>query len=315
MVDISIIIINWNTRQLLLDCIASVYGTVHKAVFEIFVVDNGSTDGSVRSVADKYPDVTIITNARNEGFAKANNAAIRRMVGEYAVLLNSDTVLKEHALDRMLAFMKEHPRAGMCGPQLLFRDGSQQTSTGSFPELLSELTSANMVRLLTSGKRRKHKPVFDGPTPVDFIIGACMFVRKAAIDSAGMLDEDYFFFYEEIDWCYRLNNAGWLIYHLPDIEIFHFGGQATKNINQRARVESWRSRYIYFKKTLDLHGMKAKALVVMGFTQTALQFSGYLLMNLLSLFMLPRLRRRWLMFANLLVWHVRGLPVSMGLPR
>lgn len=315
MVDISIIIINWNTKQLLLDCIASVYGTVHKAAFEIFVVDNGSTDRSVEAVADKFPDVTIIANIRNEGFAKANNAAMRRMTGEFAVLLNSDTVLKDHALDRMLEFMKAHPRAGMCGPQLLFRDGSLQTSTGVFPELLSELASSSMVRLLISKKRRKHMPILDGPAPVDFIIGACMFVRKAAIDSAGMLDEDYFFYYEEIDWCYRLNKAGWLIYHLPGIEIFHFGGQATKNINQRARVESWRSRYIYFKKTLDLRGIRALAPVALGFTQTTLRLSGYLVMNLLSLFMLPRLRRRWLMFVNLFVWHMRGLPVSMGLPR
>jgi len=315
LVDISIIIINWNTKQLLLDCMASVYDTVHKAAFEIFVVDNGSTDGSVRSLADKYPDVTIIANTRNEGFAKANNAALRRMAGEYAVLLNSDTVLKEHALDRMLAFMKAHPRAGLCGPQLLFGDGSRQTSTGAFPELLSELTSASMVRLITSGKRRKHKPVFSGPTPVDFIIGACMFVRKAAIDIAGLLDEDYFFFYEEIDWCYRLNKAGWLIYHLPDIEIYHFGGQSTRNINLKARVESWRSRYLYFRKTLHLDGIRAKGPVVLGLAQTAVRLSGYTLMNLLTLFMAGRLRRRWLMFGYLFLWHLRGQPVSMGLPR
>ncbi len=315
MVDISIIIINWNTRQLLLDCIASVYDTVHKAVFEIFVVDNGSADGSVEAVADKYPGVTIIANTRNEGFAKANNAAIRRMTGEYAVLLNSDTVLKEHALDRMLAFMLAHPRAGMCGPQLLFRDGSRQTSTGVFPELLSELTSASMVRLFSSRKQQARKPVFSGPAAVDFIIGACMFVRKSAIDEAGMLDEDYFFFYEEIDWCYRLNKAGWLIYHLPDIEIYHFGGQSTRNINLKARVESWRSRYLYFIKTMHLDGIRAKGLVVLGLGQTAVRLSGYTLMNLLTLFLAGRLRRRWLMFGYLFLWHLRGQPVSMCLPR
>lgn len=315
MTDISIIIINWNTRQLLLDCIVSVYGTVHTASFEIFVVDNGSTDGSVGAVAEKFPNVSIIANTRNEGFAKANNAALRRMTGEFAVLLNSDTVLKEHSLDRMLAFMKTHPQAGMCGPQLLYGDGSKQTSTGVFPEFLSELTSASMVRLLSRRNPRAGKPVFNGPTAVDFIIGACMFVRKAAIEEAGMLDEDYFFFYEEIDWCWRMNKKGRPVYHLPDIEIYHFGGQSTKNINLKARVESWRSRYLYFRKTLHLEGIRAKALVVLGLIQTTVRLSGYTLMNLLTLFLAGRLRRRWLMFGYLFVWHLRGMPAAMGLPR
>jgi GT2 family glycosyltransferase len=314
-VDISIIIVNWNTRQLLLDCIASIYATVHAAAFEIFVVDNGSTDGSVEAVAGKYPDVKIIENARNEGFAKANNAAIRGMTGEYAVLLNSDTILKEQALDGMLAFMRLHPEAGMCGPQLLFRDGSRQTSMGIFPDYLSELTSASIVRLLRAEKRPNNHIVHSEPVPVDFIIGACMFVRKAAIDSIGMLDEEYFFFYEEIDWCYRMKRAGWLVYHLPGIEIFHFAKQATKGINQRAGVESWRSRYIYFRKTLGIHGITAGALVGLGFAQTAFRTIGYLFLNLPFLFLRTRLRRRWLLFLYLFIWHLRGMPVSMGLPR
>ena len=315
MVDISIIIINWNTRQLLLDCIASVYNTVHTAAFEIFVVDNGSVDDSVRSVADKYPDVRIIANTRNEGFAKANNAAMRRMAGDYAVLLNSDTVLKEHALDRMLEFMKAHPQAGMCGPQLLYRDGSKQTSTGVFPELLNELTSASLVRFLSSDKQQARKTVFSGPTTVDFIIGACMFVRKAAIEEAGMLDEDYFFFYEEIDWCYRLSKAGWLIYHLPDIEIYHFGGQSTKNINLKARVESWRSRYLFFQKSRGLTKSGMFGLRALGLAQTLYHFLGHSVLNGLTLFSLKRLRKRWTMYGYVLLWHLRGFPTSMCLPR
>jgi GT2 family glycosyltransferase len=142
-----------------------------------------------------------------------------------------------------------------------------------------------------------------------------MFVRRTAIDAVGMLDEDYFFFYEEIDWCYRMNRAGWKVYNIPAIEIFHFGGQSTKNINLRARVESWRSRYLYFRKFLGLRGPGKALPVVLGFAQTLVRFAGYTVVNLLTLFLLPRLRRRWLMFAYLLVWHLRGMPVSMGLPR
>jgi GT2 family glycosyltransferase len=315
MPDISFIIINWNTRQLLLDCLASVYQTVRIASFEVLVVDNGSADGSVEAVAREYPRVKLLANARNEGFAKANNAAILRMSGRYAVLLNSDTLLKKGAIDALFAFMEAHPDAGMCGPQLLYRDGSKQTSTGVFPDILTELTSKSLTRLFSAGKRGVSIPVFDAPTPVDFIIGACMFVRKSAIDDVGMLDDEYFFFYEEIDWCYRLNRAGWLVYHLPAIEIYHFGGQSTKGINLRARVESWRSRYLYFRKTLHLSGGRVKGLVALGLAQTTMRLSGYTLMNLLTLFMAGRLRRRWLMFGYLFLWHLRGQPVSMCLPR
>ncbi len=315
MTDLSIIIINWNTRQLLIDCLASVYETVRRASFEVFVVDNGSTDGSVEAVEKNFPGVTIIANRKNEGFAKANNAAIRHMAGTYAVLLNSDTLLKDGAVDGMFNFMKAHPEAGMCGPQLLYGDGSKQTSTGTFPELFGELVSGSMARLLSFRKQPVRTPAMNGPAIVDFIIGACMFARKSAIDEAGMLDEDYFFFYEEIDWCYRMNRTGWRVYHIPGIEIYHFGGQSTKSINLKARVESWRSRYIYFRKSLRLKGLSAKVLVLLGLAQITIRFSGYSVLNLLSFFTQRRLRRRCFMFGYLLVWHLRGLPVSMGLPR
>jgi GT2 family glycosyltransferase len=315
MPDISIIIINWNTRRLLLDCLDSVYKTIQRAAFEVFVVDNGSADGSVDAVAGRFPGVKLIANSRNEGFARANNAAIRRMKGRYAALLNSDTLLKPGAIDDMFAFMETHPDAGMCGPQLLYGDGSKQTSAGVYPDILSELTSKSLARLFSAGKRGISLPPVDGAAPVDFIIGACMFARKNAIDDAGMLDEDYFFFYEEIDWCFRMNRKGWRVYHVPGIEIYHFGGQSTKNINLKARVESWRSRYLFFRKSLHLQGVKAGGVILLGFMQTMLRFAGYTLINVLTLFSLGRPRRRWRMFGYLLVWHLRGLPVSMGLPR
>ena len=315
MPDISLIIINWNTRQLLLDCLDSVYKTIQKASFEVLVVDNGSADGSVEAVAHQYPVVQLMANGRNEGFAKANNAAIRRMQGRYAVLLNSDTLLKPGAIDGLFAFMETHPDVGMCGPQLLYGDGSKQTSTGVFPDILSELTSKSLARLFSSARRNASRPSFGGPAPVDFIIGACMFVRKSAIDDAGMLDDEYFFFYEEIDWCFRMNKKGWRVYHVPGIEIYHFGGQSTKNVNLNARVESWRSRYLFFRKSLRLQGVKALGLVLLGFAQTTIRLTGYTIMNVMTLFSLRRMRRRWLMFGYLFLWHLRGLPVTMGLPR
>jgi GT2 family glycosyltransferase len=318
-IDLSIIIVNWNTKQLLLNCIASIYRTVHRPSFEIIVVDNNSTDGSVEAVAKAYPEVNVIANAANLGFARANNAALRRMSGRYGVLLNSDTILKESALDKMYDFMEHHPRAGMCGPQLLNEDGTKQNSIGNFPTLLMEFVSKRLIRILFPERYRQafkfKNAEFKDPVVVDFIVGACMVARKAAMDEAGMLDEDYFFLYEEVDWCFRMKKAGWPVYHLPDVEIYHLGGKSMKDINLRARTESWRSRYLFFKKNLKLSPVAWYGLLLLGFAQNAYQFLLYTMLNLVTLFSLKRLRRRWRMFAYLLVWHARGRPVSQGIPR
>lgn len=317
--DLSIIIINWNTRQLLLNCISSVYSTVHKATFEIIVVDNGSTDGSVEAVSAAYPGVKVIANASNLGFAKANNLALRQMQGRYAVLLNSDTILKEAALEHMLDFMERHPDAGMCGPQLLNKYGAGEASVGVFPTVLKEFGIKTFYRFFSPATYKEHfeirKSELKGPAVVDYIIGACMMVRKSAIDEVGMLDEDYFFCFEEIDWCLRMKKAGWPVYHLPDVDIYHFHGQSVKDINLKASAESWRSRYIYFKKNPSSSSPSARAPLWMGFSLNVYRFLGYTILNIVTLSMNKSLRKRWILFAYLLVWHLRGRPVSMCIPR
>lgn len=318
-IELSIIIVNWNTRQLLLDCLASIYSTVRKASFEIFVVDNGSSDASVNAVRAAYPRVTVIANPANEGFARANNMALKVMQGSYAVLLNSDTVLKEGAFDAMFNFMEANPEAGMCGPQLLFEDGTKQNSVGAFPTLLTEFGGTTLARMLSPetvqkqpGKKTRE---LSGPTIVDFIVGACMMTRSSAIARVGMLDEDYFFCFEEIDWCLRMKKAGWPVYHLPEIEIYHLQNRSFTGINLRARAESWRSRYVYFSKNLDLSKNVSALLRLAGGVQTAFHFLEYGIFNILTLFRVKRLRTRWRLFAYLLVWHLRGRPVAMCLPR
>jgi GT2 family glycosyltransferase len=318
-IDLSIIIVNWNTKQLLLNCIESIYRTVKRSSFELFVVDNNSTDGSVEAISRAYPAVNVIANAANLGFAKANNLALRKMSGRYAVLLNSDTIIKDLALEKMCDFMEHHRQGGMCGPQLLNEDGSKQNSVGHFPTLLTEFMSKRLIRILFPEKYRlafKSKNAeLESPAEVDYISGACMVVRKTVMDEIGMLDEDYFFLYEEVDWCFRMKKAGWLIYHLPDIEIYHLGGQSMKEMNLRARVESWRSRYLFFQKKLGLSHVAWYGLLWLGTAQNVYQFLLYTLLNLVTLFSLKRLRRRWFMFFYLLVWHIRGRPVSMGIQR
>jgi GT2 family glycosyltransferase len=319
MIDLSIIIVNWNTKQLLLDCISSIESTVRRATYEIIVVDNASTDGSVQAVSAAYPAVRMIVNSRNLGFGPANNIALHQMQGRYAVLLNSDTVLKDAAFDILFDFMEAHLDAGMCGPRLLNADGSHQTSVGTFPSVLSEFASKLLVKILAPAAYDRaftvSRTAFAEPAVVDFIIGACMMVRKEAMDEAGMLDEDYFFFYEEIDWCFRMHRAGWPVYHLPHAEIYHLGGGSSKNVSLRARAESWRSRYLFFRKSLELGRAGTGALFLLGLSQVAYQFTGYSVMNVLTLFSIRRLRRRWSIFGYLFLWHLRGCPDSMGLPR
>ncbi|HWR73339.1 MAG TPA: glycosyltransferase family 2 protein [Nitrospirota bacterium] len=319
MYDLSFIIINWNTRQMLLDCIASIEQHASNLRHEIIVIDNASTDKSVEAVCHSYPRVEVIQNSHNLGFAKANNLGIKRMKGTYAVLLNSDTLVMAGAVEKLLAFMNTTPRAGICGPQLLNADGSYQKSYDRFPTLVSEFTSKSFLRSFFPGVYRKQfltepAPSVD-PSPVDFIIGACMVVRKEAIEAAGMLDEDYFFFYEEIDWCYRMKRAGWEVYHVPDARIVHFGGGSTRGLNLRARAESWRSRYLFFQKSLMLGRTEKLLLYAAGFIQVLVRALGYLTVNLLTIFSLPRLRTRLRIFGYLVLWHLRGFPESMCLPR
>jgi GT2 family glycosyltransferase len=182
-----------------------------------------------------------------------------------------------------------------------------------------EFLSRSLIRILAPGTyRRLVEEQGEGgsrPFVVDFIIGACMVTRKEAIAQAGVLDEDYFFFYEEIDWCRRMKSAGWLVYNVPDAEIYHLGGGSTREVSLRARAESWRSRYLYFRKSLSLGPLTMGMLTLAGCTQVAYHLTGYTLMNLATLFSIRRLRRRWSIFAYLLLWHLRGLPVAMCLPR
>lgn len=319
MTDFSVIIVNWNTKQLLLDCLASIERNAGRASCEIIVVDNGSTDGSVDAVRQSFPRATIIENGANLGFARANNRGLRHMTGTYAILLNSDTVVQEGAFVRLLAFMDGHPQAGMCGPQLLNADGSLQTSYGTFPTLASEFVSRSVLQFFFPSLYRRlfvpREPASSAAHAIDFIIGACMVARRKAIDEAGMLDEDYFFFYEEIDWCLRMKRAGWQVYHVPEARIVHFGGGSTRTVNLRARAESWRSRYLFFRKSMRLGAVGMALLHATGFLQVLFHGAFHALMNILTLFLLPRLRNRLRMFGYLVLWHLRGLPESMCLPR
>lgn len=310
--DLSFIIVNWNTKNLLLDCIASIQETVQGFAYEIIVVDNGSTDGSPEAVRRRFgQQVTLIENPENRGFARANNQALQRVRSTYVVLLNSDTILLDGAISELVQFLEKHPEAALAGPAMVDAQGTEQNSFDNFPSLATELLNKSLLRLVFPEKYAGKAPGYEEPFEVDSLIGACMVVRSTALQQVGLLDEGYFFFLEETDWCLRMRRAGWTIYHVPRSRIIHLQGQSKKMRPARAWVEYYRSLYRFFKKNRS--PLSYGILRVFRFLK--------LLVNLLltsaglclTLGLRKRFREKVCIYGYLLWWHVRGCPEHLGL--
>ena len=214
---------------------------------EVILVDNGSQDGGRIEVKRAFPSVHIIENEKNLGFAKAVNQGLQKASGRYVLLLNPDTQMKDGAIERLVSFMDAHSDVGVAGAQLLNADGSKQNSIANFPSLATELFNKSLLRWLFPKKFPGKERDYPEPVEVDSVIGACMVVRRKAMEQVGLLDEDYFLFLEETDWCYRMKRAGWKIYHVPQAEVYHFQGKSAETAKKRAKVEFYRSRYHFFK--------------------------------------------------------------------
>lgn len=248
--DLSIIVVNWNTRELLQRCLASVYDTIRGLSFEVIVVDNGSTDGSPEMVASVFSNAILLRNEENRGFAAANNQAMRIGSGRHVLLLNSDAELRDHAAARMVEFLDANPRVGAVGGKLLNPDGSFQNSFADFPGLLSEI-------LLLTGLSRWFCPPGFPSSPeessrdqreVDWVSGALLMAKSVALASVGLLDEDYFMYVEEVDWCYRMKQSGWLIFYLPDAQAVHCNGGSYRRVPERKRAQLYRSKWLFMRK-------------------------------------------------------------------
>jgi GT2 family glycosyltransferase len=246
-IDISVIIVNWNTKDLLKNCLNSLSKTVHNLIFEVIVVDNASTDGSIAMLEREFPPVIRIVNTENKGFGAANNQALAIIKGKYALLLNTDTVLMPEAVNKLWNFCEANDKVGIVCGQLLNADGSKQNSIASFPGLLTLAANTSLLEYIFPcwypSKRYKHT----SPIEVDSAIGACMMIRKKALDEAGAFDERYFFFFEETDLAYTMRLKGWKIYHVPNAFIYHLQGQSVGH-NISSRMEFYRSRYEFLRK-------------------------------------------------------------------
>lgn len=235
--DLSIIIVNWNTRDLLRDCLASVFQGLGSLTAEVIVVDNASHDGSVEMLRVDFPQVRLIENDRNLGFAAGNNVALRLSIGRHVLLLNTDTLVRDHVLPEAVAWLDLHPEVGVMGPRLLNADGTVQPSCSAFPSLwFLAMQTLGLTRIPALDHYRMTGWDRGSERRVDVISGAAMFVRRTAIATVGLLDEAFFFYGEETDWCHRFKQAGWKIVFVPIPEIVHFGNGAASKLNHRRDV-------------------------------------------------------------------------------
>ena len=302
-IDVSVIIVNWNTQGLLRNCLGSLFKSVHDLALEVIVVDNASSDGSVAMLESEFPDVIRVVNKENKGFGAANNQAFAVMKGEYALLLNSDTVLMPEAIKKLWDFCKTSERAGIVCGQLLNADGTKQNSIASFPDLLTLATNISLLEYLFPGRYPSKRYQHTSPIEVDSAIGACMMIRKKALEETGFFDERYFFFFEETDLAYTMHLKGWKIYQVPDAFIYHLQGQSIGH-NVRSRIEFYRSRYQFFKKW---HGpvycLSASGII---FLRLLVNYVANLSVNILTLGLNKKTRGRLTVYSELIRWHFQN---------
>jgi len=243
--DLSVAIVNWNTREMLRECLDALLQHLIGLDYEVIVVDNGSTDGSVEMVVECYPNVHVIQNIENQGFARANNQAIRDSTGRYILLLNSDAFIQDDSIKNMVAILDANPQIGIAGARLVYPDGSFQVSHSPLPSLNAErLSLLGLDRLL-----RKRQPINSdtGFIETGTVEGACLIARREALDQFGLMDEDFFFFSEEVDLCYRAHKNGWKVVNIPETRVVHVAGGSTGIVPRRILL-LYRGKLQYYEK-------------------------------------------------------------------
>ncbi|NKB68745.1 MAG: glycosyltransferase [Candidatus Latescibacteria bacterium] len=255
--DLSIVIVSYNTRDLLEQTLRTVTEAIGSLAVEVFVVDNASRDGSPDMVAERFPWVRLIRSHDNLGFAGGNNLALAQVTGRYIMLLNSDTIIRLDTLSSLVEFMDAHPQAGAAGAKILNPDGTLQLSCRrGFPTPMAAFCKlSGLSRLFPNSPRlaRYNLTFLDPETAheVDALSGSCMIVRKEAMDQVGPLDESYFFYGEDLDWCFCMKEAGWKIYYTPATEIIHFKGESSRAEEMRFRYRFYEAMSIFVQKHMQ----------------------------------------------------------------
>jgi N-acetylglucosaminyl-diphospho-decaprenol L-rhamnosyltransferase len=257
MIDLGIVILNYNTREVMRECLISL-SRARALEFETIVVDNCSSDGSAEMVRREFPQVRLIASPRNGGYAFGNNLGLREMLGRPSppralLLLNTDTIVPPDALRGLMDFFDTHPKAGVVGPKMVLRDGSLDLACRrSFPTpQVSFYRMMGLSKLFPRSRRfgRYNLTYLDEnqTAEVDSVMGACMLIRTEALKTAGLLDESFFMYGEDLDLSLRIKAHGWNVYYYPDIQILHYKRESSKR-SRRAQVEFYRAMYIFYRK-------------------------------------------------------------------
>jgi GT2 family glycosyltransferase len=249
--DVSVSIVNTNSRELLLACLESLAGSNR----EIVVLDNASEDGSADAVRQRFPDVRLIAQKLRAGFGANHNTVIRATAGRYVYVLNEDTTAGDWGFDRIVEYLDAHPRVAALGPKLVYPDGRRQGSAWRFP---TPLVSA--LGVVTLGKVGVKQSRGDSPRPVDWVMGAAVVLRREALDEVGLFDEGFFLYSEEVDLQFRLRQAGWEVHYFPTVTVVHHESQFSAGIPERRINEMWRSRHRYWRKHHSGPGARVAAI-------------------------------------------------------
>lgn len=251
-IDLSIVIVSWNVRRLLCQCLASIDQHSQDLRLQVIVVDSGSVDGTAEIVAQQYPWVLLLAQEDNVGFPRGNNIGMRHALGRNILLLNPDTIVVNRALQSMVAFMDEHHDVGVVGPCIRFPDGTLQSSRRRFPTVVTAFFESTWLepwapsRLL---RTYKVQDLGDQETgDVDWVMGAAMMVRREIIAQVGMMDEAYFMYSEELDWCRRIKAHGWRVVYFADAEIIHHEGKSSEQAVTARHINFQRAKLRYFRK-------------------------------------------------------------------
>jgi hypothetical protein len=311
--DLSIVIVSWNTRELTLACLAALEpevgpGGTAGLDAEVWLVDNGSRDGTLASVRERFPWVRVVGLSRNLGFAAGVNTGLRRIEGRHALLLNSDTRATAGALARCVDYLDRHPDVGVVGPLLLHPDGSTQRSIHRLPRIATEVLPRGVFERLLPKRFPSERSGDASPRDVEALRGAALFVRASLLGEVGLLPEEYFLFLEETEWCRRIGRAGWRIVHLPAARVVHVLGASSKRKHPAlTRIEYHRSLYRFYRDTRT--PLTRAGVLALRFAKSLFYVSSQAPLALAG----GRHLARWRVHRDVLAWHLRGCPASVGL--
>jgi len=309
---LSVIILCWNDLKVISDCLRSIYSGTHSTDFEVIVSDNGSTDGSVQFIRRNFPQVQVIENGVNLRFSKGNNVGIRASRGDYVLILNPDTIVHEGSLDRWMEFADRHPEAGGFGCRVLNADGSYQGCARPFPTVWRSWVASLYLRplghlsdIFLSDKYVRWKG--DTERAIDWQAGCAVMVRGELLKRLGGFDEQFYYYYEDMDLCRRIWNAGFPIVYTPDVTITHLVGQSVKSFRIAFELDKFRNRYRYFYKHFGRKGARRCRHATLAWLW--IRMAGYALVRLVKPSDL--LNKRLELYRAAAIWNRRVDPADL----